>query len=120
MKYQVQFERCVCMSAWMLTLLAGIAHQFITPPSGFALVHIPVSRIIHRACIYTRLRRSTHRMAVWSAPVGIDHMLKCRVLSLLTLQTQKQQVASYHINMHACMYRLDSMANLRRQVCLCK
>ena len=68
-----------------LTLLACVANQLVTPPGGFALIDVPVAGVIYRALVSVWLRGSPHGMAVCSSPIGIDHMLKGRVLGLLAL-----------------------------------
>ena len=70
----------------MLTLLATIWNLFISSSCGLALVDIPIGGVIGcwaRVCPW--LDPATHLVAVGGTP-GVHHMLKCWMLSLLTLQ----------------------------------
>lgn len=73
----------------VLTLLAWITNQLITPPGGFAFVDVPVSWVIHNARVSAWLRGTPHLMAIWSSSVGIHDMLEGRMLRLLTLYTKE-------------------------------
>ena len=73
----------------ILTLLARI-HDFVST-SSLTLVDIPVALIIRWTRIRTRLDATSHLMAVWCTPVGVDDMLECRMLSLLALHQQHVQ-----------------------------
>lgn len=85
----MQNEANACfVTGRMLTLLASVWDLFISSSCGLALVDIPIGRVIGcwaRVC--TWLNPATHLVAVGGAP-GIHHMLKCWMLSLLTLQFQ--------------------------------
>lgn len=66
------------------TLLAAI--RKLIPPGCLSFVDIPVSRVKHMALRICWLWSPTHWMAIQSTSVGVDHMLKGRMLSLLALQ----------------------------------
>jgi hypothetical protein len=77
-----------------VTLLASIWDLFISPSGGLPLVDIPVACVVDCwAGVCPRLDPSTYLMTVWSTP-GIDDMLECRMLCLLTLHIKACQVRS--------------------------